>query len=125
MAFYKVNDIDEAIAMTNAIQAYQGQGHSCGIYSYNDDNIMKFALATKTSRVMVNQPQAPSNSGNLWNGMRQTFSLGCGSWGGNSTNNNITWQDLINVTWISKPLAEAKQLPPDEVLFAKALNKFK
>lgn len=125
MAFYKVNDIDEAIAMTNAIQAYQGQGHSCGIYSYNDDNIMKFAMATKTSRVMVNQPQAPSNSGNLWNGMRQTFSLGCGSWGGNSTNNNITWQDLINVTWISKPLAVSKQLPPDEVLFAKALNKFK
>src|SRR5690606_28335127 len=82
-------------------------------------------LGTKTSRVMVNQPQAPSNSGNLWNGMRQTFSLGCGSWGGNSTNNNITWQDLINVTWISKPLAKTKELPADEVLFARALDKFK
>ena len=43
---------------------------------------MKLAMNTKTSRVMVNQPQAASNSGNLWNGMRQTFSLGCGSWGG-------------------------------------------
>src|SRR5690606_9048066 len=125
MAFYKVKDLDEAIALTNAIQAYQGQGHSCGIYSYNDDNILKYALGTKTSRVMVNQPQAPSNSGNLWNGMRQTFSLGCGSWGGNSTNNNITWQDLINVTWISKPLAKTKELPADEVLFARALDKFK
>lgn len=125
MAFYKVKDLDEAIAMTNAIQAYQGQGHSCGIYSYSDDNILKYALGTKTSRVMVNQPQAPSNSGNLWNGMRQTFSLGCGSWGGNSTNNNITWQDLINVTWISKPLAKTKELPADEVLFARALDKFK
>jgi len=82
MALYKVKDIDEAIALTNAIQAYQGQGHSCGIYSLSDDNIMELAFATKTSRVMVNQPQAPSNSGNLWNGMRQTFSLGCGSWGG-------------------------------------------
>ena len=38
--------------------------------------------------LMVNQPQSASNSGNLWNGMRQTFSLGCGSWGGNGTNNN-------------------------------------
>lgn len=125
VAFYKVKDIDEAIAKTNAIQAYQGQGHSCGIYSYSDDNILKFALGTKTSRVMVNQPQSASNSGNLWNGMRQTFSLGCGSWGGNSTNNNITWQDLINVTWISKPLAKTKELPADEVLFASALDKFK
>lgn len=125
MTLYKIKDIDEAISLTNAIQAYQGQGHSCGIYSYNDDNIMKFAHATKTSRVMVNQPQAASNSGNLWNGMRQTFSLGCGSWGGNSTNNNITWRDLINETWVSKPLAVTKTIPSDEELFGTVMAKFK
>ena len=123
MAFYKAADLDEAIALTNAIQAYQGQGHSCGIYSYNDANILKYATETKTSRVMVNHPQAPSNSGNLWNGMRQTFSLGCGSWGGNSTNNNITWRDLINETWVSRPLEKTKELPADEVLFASAIGK--
>jgi sulfoacetaldehyde dehydrogenase len=125
MALYKVKDIEEAISLTNAIQTYQGQGHSCGIYSYNDDNIMRFAHATKTSRVMVNQPQAASNSGNLWNGMRQTFSLGCGSWGGNSTNNNITWRDLINETWVSRPLAVTKEIPSDEELFgAKVMARF-
>ena len=114
---YKVKDIDEAVELTNTIQAYQGQGHSCGIYSYNDDNILTYANGTRTSRVMVNQPQAASNSGNLWNGMRQTFSLGCGSWGGNGTNNNITWRDLINETWVSKPLAVTKAIPEDEELF--------
>ena len=119
MALYRVSDIDEAGALTNQIQSYQGQGHSCGIYSTSDDNIMKLANGTKTSRVMVNQPQAASNSGNLWNGMRQTFSLGCGSWGGNATNNNITWRDLINETWVSKPLARTKQVPADEELFGK------
>jgi sulfoacetaldehyde dehydrogenase len=124
LAIYKVTTIDEAIELTNKIQAYQGQGHSCGIYSHNDDHIMKFSMGTKTSRVMVNQPQAPSNSGNLWNGMRQTFTLGCGSWGGNGTNNNITWQDLINVTWVSKPLTVAKVLPDDEQLFASVMDKF-
>lgn len=123
MALYKVKNIDEAIALTNRIQAYQGQGHSCGIYSYNDENIMKLAEGTRTSRVMVNQPQAASNSGNLWNGMRQTFSLGCGSWGGNSINHNITWRDLINETWVSKPLAQTKVLPPDEELFAAVIHK--
>jgi len=123
MALYKVKDIDEAIARTNEIQAYQGQGHSCGIYSTSDANIMKLAEATKTSRVMVNQPQAASNSGNLWNGMRQTFSLGCGSWGGNGTNNNITWRDLINETWVSKPLATPKTLPSDEELFGDVIEK--
>jgi len=123
MALYKVKDIDEAIELTNSIQAYQGQGHSCGIYSYNDANIMKLAEATRTSRVMVNQPQSASNSGNLWNGMRQTFSLGCGSWGGNSINHNITWRDLVNVTWVSRPLAKTKVIPSDEELFGAVMGK--
>lgn len=123
MALYKVADIDEAVALTNSIQAYQGMGHSCGIYSNSDENILKLANGTKTSRVMVNQPQAPSNSGNLWNGMRQTFSLGCGSWGGNSTNENLYWRHLINVTWVSRPLAVAKTLPPDETLFGAVIKK--
>jgi sulfoacetaldehyde dehydrogenase len=123
MALYRVRDIDDAIRHTNGIQAYQGQGHSCGIYSNSDENIMKLANATRTSRVMVNQPQAASNSGNLWNGMRQTFSLGCGSWGGNGTNNNITWRDLINETWVSKPLKQSKQLLSDEELFGPVMQK--
>lgn len=117
MALYRAHDIDAAIELTNNIQGYQGQGHSCGIYSSSEENILKLAMGTKTSRVMVNQPQSASNSGNLWNGMRQTFSLGCGSWGGNGTNNNISWIDLVNITWISKPLAQVKVLPSDEALF--------
>jgi sulfoacetaldehyde dehydrogenase len=125
MTLYKAKDIDEAIQLTNNIQSYQGQGHSCGIYSRSDANIMKLANATKTSRVMVNQPQAASNSGNLWNGMRQTFSLGCGSWGGNGTNNNITWRDLINETWVSKPLPKTKEIPSDEELFGDVIEKLR
>ncbi len=123
MALYHAKDIDDAIKLTNDIQSYQGQGHSCGIYSNSDENIMKLANATKTSRVMVNQPQAASNSGNLWNGMRQTFSLGCGSWGGNSTNHNISWRDLINETWVSKPLTKTKELPSDAELFGDVIEK--
>ena len=123
MALYRPKNIDEAIKLTNDIQSYQGKGHSCGIYSSSDENIIKLASATKTSRVMVNQPQAASNSGNLWNGMRQTFSLGCGSWGGNSANHNISWRDLINETWVSKPLAQAKELMSDDELFGDVRDK--
>ena len=123
MALYKVADIHEAVALTNAIQEYQGMGHSCGIYSNSDDNILTLAEGTNTSRVMVNQPQAASNSGNLWNGMRQTFSLGCGSWGGNSTNENINWRHLVNITWVSKPLKKAKVLPSDHELFGQVIAK--
>ncbi len=125
LTLYKVNTIEQAIALTNNIQAYQGKGHSCGIYSQNEAHIMKLALETKTSRVVVNQPQGLSNSGNLWNGMRQTLSLGCGSWGGNATTNNITWRDLINETWVTRPLSKNKVLPADAELFGSAVSRVK
>jgi sulfoacetaldehyde dehydrogenase len=117
MTLYTADDIDGAIELTNGIQSYQGQGHSCGIHSTCEESIMKLAHATKTSRLLVNQPQAASNSGNLWNGLRQTFSLGCGSWGSTSICDNINWRHLINETWVSKNLETPKELPPDEVLF--------
>lgn len=123
MALYRARDLDHAIELTNKIQGYQGEGHSCGMYSTSQANIMKLANSTKTSRVMVNQPQAASNSGNLWNGMRQTFSLGCGSWGGNSINHNVTWRDLINETWVSQPLPVAKELKSDEELFGRVMDR--
>ncbi len=123
MAFYRVKNIDEAVELTNKIQEYQGMGHSCGIYSYNDENIMKLASQTKTSRVMVNQAQSPSNSGNLHNGMRQTFSLGCGTWGGSITDENLYWRHLINVTWVSRNLETPKVLPSDDTLFGAVLDR--
>ena len=122
MGFHKVADIDEAVALTNAIQEYQGLGHSCGLYTTNDKAIEKFALGTKTSRVMINQPQSLSNSANVWNGMRQTFSLGCGFWGGNSVNDNINWRHLVNISWVSRPLDKVKVVPNDEDLFGDAID---
>ncbi len=122
LALYRVSDIDEAVSLTNEIQEYQGKGHSCGIYSKSDENIMKLGFGCKTARVLVNQPQAPSNSGNLWNGLRQTFSLGCGTWGNTSTDENLYWRHLVNVTWVSRPLATPKVIPDDEELFGEVIE---
>jgi sulfoacetaldehyde dehydrogenase len=43
--------------------------------------------------------------------------------GGNGTNNNISWRDLINETWVSKPLGQTKELISDEELFGDVMNK--
>ena len=61
------SDIDH-IELTNNIQSYQAGSLLRHLFNI-DENIMKLADATRTSRVMVNQPQAASNSGNLWNGI--------------------------------------------------------
>ncbi len=114
-------DFQEAIDKVNAITNYHGRGHSCGIHSFNEDHILALSLQTKTSRIMVRQPQCLANSGAWTNGMPMTLSLGCGTWGGNISSDNITWRKLINVTWVSKPIDPV--MPSDEELFGKLMKK--
>ncbi|SHD76205.1 aldehyde dehydrogenase family protein [Schnuerera ultunensis] len=115
VTLFKYKGFEDAINKVNEITEYQGKGHSCGIHSTNEDHIVDFALKTYTSRVMVRQPQCLANSGAWTNGMPMTLSLGCGVWGGNISNENITWKHLLNTTWVSYPIANTQ--PTDEELF--------
>jgi len=121
LAVYKYHLFDDAIAMVNKIQSYQGPGHSCGIYSFDEDHILQLSLRTKTSRVMIRQPQNYGNSGDWCNGMPFTVTLGCGSWGGNITTENIVLKHYINITWVSRPIEAA--VPSDEELFGDLISK--
>ncbi|MFZ5967556.1 MAG: aldehyde dehydrogenase family protein [Bacillota bacterium] len=118
---FKYKEFQEAIDKVNAITAYHGSGHSCGIHSNNEEHILQLALNTKTSRVMVRQPQCLANSGAWTNGMPMTLTLGCGTWGGNVSSENITWKHLINVTWVSAPIAST--MPTDEELFGEIMRR--
>ena len=120
IALYKFNEFEEAIDRVNEITQYQGKGHSCGIHSTDEKRIEEYALKTYTSRIMVRQPQCLANSGAWTNGMPMTLSLGCGTWGGNISGENITWKHLLNMTWVSYPIA-ANQ-PTDEELFGEVMN---
>jgi sulfoacetaldehyde dehydrogenase len=115
LALYKYKEFDEAIQKVNDIQSYQGAGHSCGIYSFDEDHIMKLSLKTKTSRVMVRQPQNYGNSGDWCNGMPFTVTLACGTWGGNIVTDNIVLKHYMNITWLSVPFEPL--IPTDEELF--------
>ena len=101
---YRYGEFDEAIALVNAITGYSGSGHSCGIHSHDKDRILRLALQTKTSRVIVRQPHGVANSGTWSNGLANTFSLGCGTWGGNIVSENVTQKHYYNTTRIAEPL---------------------
>lgn len=104
LTLYKYQDFEEAIEKVNRITAYSGYGHSCGIHSFNDDHIMQLALNTKTTKVIVRQPHGAANSGAWFNGLANTFSLGCGTWGGNIVSENVTQKHYMNTTWVAEPI---------------------
>lgn len=115
MALYHFDSFDDALDTVSKIYATGGKGHSCGIYSHNDENIDRLARLAPVSRMMVRQPQSKANAGAWTNGMPMTSSLGCGIWGGNITNENVTMKHMMNYTWVSRPIAEDR--PSEQELF--------
>jgi sulfoacetaldehyde dehydrogenase len=120
LATFRFQGFDDALDLVRQVFEVGGKGHSCGIYSFNDEHIHRLALAAPVSRIMVRQIQSRSNAGNFTNGMPQTSSMGCGIWGGNITNENISLRHYMNVTWVSRPIAEDK--PSEAELFGEFYN---
>ena len=115
MALYHFETFDDALDIVRRIYNVGGKGHSCGIYSHDDDHIDRLARVAPVSRMMVRQPQSKANAGSFTNGMPMTSSLGCGIWGGNITNENVNLKHFMNFTWVSRPIPEDR--PPEEELF--------
>jgi acyl-CoA reductase-like NAD-dependent aldehyde dehydrogenase len=120
LSIFKYSGFENALKMVEQIYEVGGKGHSCGIYSFNDDHINQLGLMAPVSRIMVRQPQSKANAGAFTNGMPMTSSLGCGTWGGNSTSENIHLKHYMNVTWVSKPIPADR--PSDEELFGEFYN---
>ena len=105
LALYRYEGaIENAVRWVNAITDYQGRGHTCGIHTRCDEHVMALALGTKTARVIVNQ-SLNEGAGSPRNGLPYTLSLSCGTWGGNITTENVNARHLINLTWVSRPIA--------------------
>jgi sulfoacetaldehyde dehydrogenase len=115
LAVYKYSGFDQALEMMRGVYEVGGKGHSCGIYSFDQDHIHQLALAAPVSRIMVRQPQSKANAGAFNNGMPMTSSLGCGTWGGNIVSENVHLKHYMNTTWVSVPIKEDR--PSDEELF--------
>ena len=120
LAIFRYRGFDTALHMVDQILGVGGKGHSCGIYSFDADHIHRLALAAPVSRITVRQPQVGANAGSFTNGMPMTASLGCGTWGGNITSENIGVKHFMNVTWVSVPIPEDK--PSEQEIFGKFYN---
>jgi len=120
LSIFRYSGFDHALEMVRQIYEVGGKGHSCGIYSFDDDHIHRLALTAPVSRIMVRQPQSKANAGTFNNGMPMTSSMGCGIWGGNITNENVALKHYMQTTWVSRPIAEDK--PSEQELFGESYN---
>lgn len=114
LAFYVYDDFSEALDLVRRILRHQGAGHSCGIHASDPSAIDRLARTAEVGRVLVDQCHGASNSGSFQNGLPFTPAVGCGSWGGNNLDENITWRHFINVTRLARPI---ERPTPDAAAF--------
>lgn len=107
LAFYTVKDWEEACELSIKLLNNGGVGHSFSIHSQSREMILKFA-EKPVFRILVNVPSSLGGVGFL-TGLSPSFTLGCGTWGGSSTSDNVTPLHLINIKRIAYGIKELKR----------------
>lgn len=97
LACYKVKDYKGGIQKCVEMTEFGGLGHSAVIHSNNDDVILEFGKKVRTGRLLVNAPSTHGAIGDIYNVNMPSLTLGCGSMGNNSTTDNVSAVNLINV----------------------------
>ncbi|NLO83038.1 MAG: bifunctional acetaldehyde-CoA/alcohol dehydrogenase [Clostridiales bacterium] len=97
LALYIVKDHTEGIRIAEQIVEFGGLGHSAVIHSENPEVIKQFSTKIKAGRLIVNSPSSQGAIGDIYNTNMPSLTLGCGSYGHNSTTANVSAVNLINI----------------------------
>jgi acetaldehyde dehydrogenase / alcohol dehydrogenase len=116
--------VEHALAVCDLVTEHGGLGHTSAVYATDQTVIDRFAEAIRTGRILVNAPTAVGALGGVYNSMTPTFSLGCGTWGGSVTTDNINYRNLLNVKTVSTRQAPSQwfRVPSDTYFNPGALD---
>lgn len=102
LAVIKAKTLEHGLKLCEKMIELGGLGHSSVIHSSSEDVIKTFSDRMKTGRILVNSPATHGAIGDLYNTNMPSLTLGCGTYGGNSTTHNVSAVDLINYKRVAK-----------------------
>lgn len=118
LAYYVVDGADEGINLAEKLIEFGGMGHSAVIHSEDEETILKFSEKVKAGRIIVNSPSTHGAIGDIYNTNMPSLTLGCGTFGGNSTTANVSSVNLINVKKVAKRRVNMQWFKiPDKIYF--------
>jgi acyl-CoA reductase-like NAD-dependent aldehyde dehydrogenase len=101
-SLFVVDGDDEAIALCKRLLGYEGAGHTAVIHTSDPEREARFARAIPAGRILVNVPATLGFCG-VVTGLQPSFTLGCGTFGGNSTTDNVGYKNLLNLKRVAHP----------------------
>ena len=102
LAYYIVENKEEGIEKAEKLLENGGLGHSAVIHSEDEETILEFSERVKVGRIIVNSPSSHGGIGDIYNTNLPSLTLGCGSFGKNSTTSNVSSVNLINIKRVAK-----------------------
>lgn len=102
LSLFTVRDADEGVEMCRTLLDGQGAGHTAVIHTTDRARQLRFTAAVPASRIIANGPGAHGCIG-LGNGLTPSLTLGCGTFGGTSTSDNVTATHLLNIKRLATP----------------------
>jgi len=102
LAIIKAKTLEDGFNLCEKMVDLGGLGHSSVIHSSDEKVIKTFSSRMRTGRILVNSPSTHGAIGDLYNTNMPSLTLGCGSYGGNSTTHNVSAVDLVNYKRVAK-----------------------
>ncbi len=113
LAYYVVDSLAQGCDRSAQILRYGGMGHTASIHTASRDAAREYGVLMPVSRVVVNSPSTHGAIG-FTTDLEPSMTLGCGSWGGNVTSDNISPRHLIDVKRIAfetRPINQVAEQP--------------
>ena len=102
LSLLTVADEEEGMRVCRQILEQQGIGHTAVIHTTNEAMARNFGAEMPASRILVNVPASMGCIG-IGTGLTPSFTLGCGTYGGNSTTDNVTYTHLLTIKRLALP----------------------
>ena len=100
LAYYVVDNLEQGCERCAQILRYGGMGHTASVHTESRDAAREYGIRMPVSRVVVNSPSTHGAIG-FTTDLEPSMTLGCGSWGGNVTSDNISPRHLLDVKRIA------------------------
>jgi acetaldehyde dehydrogenase (acetylating) len=110
LAFYVVDGLQACAKRAQEVLGYGGMGHTAGIHTRSREAAVRFGAEMPASRITVNTPTTHGAIG-FSTALPPSMTLGCGSWGGNVTSDNVSplhLMDIKRVAFETRPVMSVR-----------------
>src|SRR2546429_4708169 len=111
LAFYVEDGIERGAARCNEVLHYGGMGHTAGVHTRSREAAIRYGGEMPASRVTVNTPTTHGAIG-FSTALPPSMTLGCGSWGGNVTSDNVSPLHLMDIKRVAFETRPVKSTRP-------------